>query len=86
MSQAGKDAAEADPAGTSYDEGVADAYKDAFFYQDGSDYQKWYVGVVAQHLRLRAPHRLVDIGGGTGNFTAALSAHVQEKSSDGDML
>ena len=80
MSQANHEAVEAGETASSYDEGVADAYSDAFFYQDGSDYQRWYVGIVAEHLRLRAPHRLVDIGGGTGNFTVALTAHVQDGS------
>ena len=28
---------------------------------------------MAEHLRLSASHQLVDIGGGTGNFTAALA-------------
>jgi SAM-dependent methyltransferase len=57
-----------------YDEGVAAAYAEAFFYADGTDYQAWYVEQVRAHLELASSDRLVDLGGGTGNFTAALAA------------
>lgn len=57
-----------------YDD-IAEGYQDAFFYTDGSDYNTWYVEVVTEALALSSQDKLVDIGGGTGNFTAALAEH-----------
>jgi len=49
-------------------------YEEAFFYAKG-EYQEHLVSKVSQHLDLQSSPeavRLVDLGGGTGNFTQAL--------------
>jgi len=51
---------------------VATAYEGAFFYESGA-YQDWLLALLLQKLELRSETRLVDLGGGTGNFTAALA-------------
>ena len=51
---------------------VVDAYEQAFFYESGP-YQEHLLREIALHLRLAPDSRLADVGGGTGNFTAALA-------------
>jgi len=52
---------------------VAEGYEDAFFYKSGSDFNDWYLNEVLTDLNLLPEHRFVDVGGGTGNFTALLA-------------
>lgn len=63
----------------------AAGYERAFFYADGSEYQTWQLGVVARACGLVAADvaprsqrtlRVVDVGGGTGNFTRALCKYA----------
>jgi hypothetical protein len=49
-----------------YDD-VASEYEEAFFYEDGSDYNKWYLNQVQNAIDLKTSHKFVDIGGGTGS-------------------
>ena len=58
-----------------YDD-VAAGYEEAFFYQDGSDYNAWYLTRVQEALQLKPESRFADIGVGTGNFTAALAKEI----------
>ena len=51
---------------------VATSYNQAFFIQDGSDYQRWQLGHVLHHLRLKATDQVVDLGCGTGVFSSVL--------------
>lgn len=54
-------------------------YEAAFFYNDPS-YLAWLVDGIAPLLEASSPPRtapcLVDLGGGTGNFTQALAARL----------
>lgn len=52
---------------------AAAAYEEAFFYRAGP-YQDWLLSTVLDTLRLSPEHVLVDVGGGTGSFTAELAA------------
>ena len=58
-----------------YEAHSASSYEDAFFYEPG-EYQDYLVRKVRQRLGLNADaspkRRLLDIGGGTGNFTRQL--------------
>jgi ubiquinone/menaquinone biosynthesis C-methylase UbiE len=56
-----------------YGSEVAAGYEGAFFYKDGSDYNKWYLEKVQEELKLTPETTFTDVGGGTGNFTAALA-------------
>lgn len=51
---------------------VAQHYNQAWFYEDGTDYQRWLVHSLMQRLQTTPSMRVVDVGGGTGNFSAAL--------------
>uniref|UniRef100_A0A0G4HK52 Uncharacterized protein n=1 Tax=Chromera velia CCMP2878 TaxID=1169474 RepID=A0A0G4HK52_9ALVE len=48
---------------------VATTYEGAFFYEDGSPYQQFLLEKTLLYLDLQKDDFLVDIGGGTGNFT-----------------
>ena len=56
---------------------VAKEYEAAFFYESGA-YQDWLLAQLLERLELGSNAardlRVVDVGGGTGNFTAALAA------------
>jgi 2-polyprenyl-3-methyl-5-hydroxy-6-metoxy-1,4-benzoquinol methylase len=52
---------------------VAEVYEHHFFCTTDGDFVRWYVGEVLTELNLLPEHRFVDIGGGTGNFTACLA-------------
>lgn len=53
-----------------------DSYEDAYFYQSGSEYMQWLVKHSREKLGLEdentTERRILDVGGGTGNFTKAL--------------
>jgi ubiquinone/menaquinone biosynthesis C-methylase UbiE len=51
---------------------VAQHYNQAWFYEDGTDYQRWLVQSLMERLQTTPSGRVVDLGGGTGNFSAAL--------------
>lgn len=51
---------------------VAQHYNQAWFYEDGTDYQRWLVQSLMERLQTTPSSRVVDLGGGTGNFSAAL--------------
>lgn len=51
---------------------VATSYNQAFFHQDGSDYQRWQLGHILHHLRLQPTEQVVDLGCGTGVFSTLL--------------
>lgn len=51
---------------------VAQHYNQAWFYEDGTDYQRWLVQSLMARLQTTPSSRVVDLGGGTGNFSAAL--------------
>jgi len=53
-----------------YDD-VAKEYNKAWFYEDGTDYQRWLVRSLQTRLQAAPDSRVVDMGGGTGNFSAA---------------
>jgi trans-aconitate methyltransferase len=55
---------------------VAQGYESAFFYESGP-YQDWLLREILAELQLQPSSRLADVGGGTGNFTAALAAAAQ---------
>jgi len=72
---------------THYADVASDAYERAFFYS-APEYMQWYLKHCLAHLSLsggavEVPLRVVDIGGGTGNFTLSLkeAANLQ-----GDIL
>jgi hypothetical protein len=53
---------------------VAQHYNQAWFYEDGTDYQRWLVQSLMERLQTTPSGRVVDLGGGTGNFSAAVAA------------
>jgi hypothetical protein len=63
-------------------EKAAKTYEKAWFYEDGTPYQEFLLEQIRGELALCATDRLVDIGGGTGNFASymhqqcCLSANV----------
>ncbi|KAK3251015.1 hypothetical protein CYMTET_39645, partial [Cymbomonas tetramitiformis] len=64
-----------------YGEVAASAYEEAFFYSTGP-YQEHLLDRIESHLALdqspgRASVRVVDLGGGTGNFTQAMFEKYQ---------
>ncbi|KAL7553058.1 hypothetical protein ACHAWF_016308 [Thalassiosira exigua] len=63
-------------AGEHYERHTAESYESAYFYSPG-EYNDWLADLVRSTLRVRAEtgrrrRRLVDVGGGTGNFTRAI--------------
>ena len=64
----------------SHYESVADEYESAFFYGD-IEYRDWLLSHLVTLFRIEADSGerfdLVDIGGGTGNFTQALAESLQ---------
>jgi hypothetical protein len=63
-----------------YEAHSADSYEQAFFYEPG-EYSAYLCAKVRERLGLdRPPHQrtLLDIGGGTGNFTEMLLANAKE--------
>lgn len=51
---------------------IASQYQRAWFYEEGTDYQGWLVATLVPRLQASPSSRVVDLGGGTGNFSAAL--------------
>eukprot|EP00873_Tetraselmis_striata_P043318 jgi/Tetstr1/463582/TSEL_008461.t1 len=52
-------------------DGLAENFEDAWFFDDG--YIPWVVKFVVTELELQPEDTLVDIGGGTGNYTALIA-------------
>ena len=59
-----------------YEAHTAESYENAFFYEEG-DYSKYLCDLVVSRLCLKEqatpPRTLLDIGGGTGNFTRSIT-------------
>lgn len=53
-------------------ENIGSQYENAWFYQNDSPYQNWMVSETVKTLDLSSKDVLVDIGGGSGNFTQKL--------------
>lgn len=60
-------------------EQVAESYREAFFYENASDYQHWLVQQVIEALDLQPSRWLCSIGCGNGDFAAALAATAKLK-------
>ena len=55
------------------DDNVSAHYESAFFYSD-LKYRDWLLSKLVPHLsNTQATKKIVDIGGGSGNFTQALA-------------
>ncbi len=59
---------------------MASYYNKAFFYSAG-EYYTWLLSCVAEQLLLSPDLRLVDIGSGSGSFSAALAEAASLKES-----
>ncbi len=53
-------------------EAIASNYERAWFYEEKTPYQHWLVETLLPRLQATPTTRVVDLGGGTGNFSAAL--------------